>query len=416
MNRTGAMLAGLFAFAVAARGTDDFIDRVDDALGMSAFHDNVRARLSGTLDLEGYNLQQPAPSLIYTDGHTLFSPRLSLFLDAQLGSRVYFYGQSRADRGFDPGEGGGRLRLDEYALRFTPVEGGRLNVQIGKFATFVGNWMLRHGSWENPFITAPLPYTNLTGVWDVVAARTTDQLFTWSSVTPAPSHGGDYFVKERSMPIVWGPSYATGAAIFGKVGKFSYAAEVKNAGLSSRPEAWDADRGQWEHPTWSGRVGYQPNEMWSLGASASAGSYLQPVAASSIAPGTTLDGYRETVFAQDLGFAWHHVQLWAELYEASFKIPRVGEANTFAYYVETKVKMTPQFFLALRWNQQLFSTLSPRRGTPMRWGRDVWRMDFGPGYRFTPHTQFKLQYSLQHESADLRDLGHMVAAQFTVRF
>jgi hypothetical protein len=400
----------------AGLGSDDFLDRVDDALTTSAFNHAVRARLSGTLDLEGYSLQQPAPSLIYTDGRALFNPRLSLFLDAQLGPRLYFYAQSRVDRGFDPGDGGARLRLDEYALRFTPANGGRLSFQIGKFATFVGNWPLRHGSWDNPFITAPLPYTNLTGIWDIIAARTTDQLFAWASVTPAPSRGGDYLFKERSVPVVWGPSYATGAAIFGQLGKFNYAVELKNTSLSSRPETWDADRAPWQHPTWSGRVGFQPNPMWSLGVSASAGTYLQPLAAHTLAPGTTLDGYRETVIAQDVSFAWHHVQLWAECYETSFNIPRVGSANTFAYYVETKLKLTPQSFLALRWNQQLFSRLSTRTGTSIRWGRDVWRVDFGPGYRFTPHIQFKLQYSLQHESADMRDLGHMVAGQFTVRF
>lgn len=416
MKRTALLFAGLVAAAALARGADDFLDRVDEALTTGAFHDTVRARLSGTLDLEGYTLEQPAPSLIYTDGHTLFSPRLSLYLDAQLGPRVYFYAQSRADRGFDPGEGGLRQRLDEYAVRFTPTNGGMFNLQLGKFATFVGNWTSRHGSWDNPLVTAPLPYANLTGIWDVVAARTTDQLFQWAGVVPAPSRGGDYLFKERSVPVIWGPSYATGAALFGRLGKFHYAVELKNASLSSRPDTWDADRAQWQHPTWSGRLGYQPNPMWSFGASASAGSYLQLSAAPTIAPRTTLDGYRETVFAQDLAFAWHHWQVWAECYETRFAIPRVGQANTVAYYVETKMKFTPQCFLALRWNEQLFSTLSDRFGREMRWGRDVWRMDFGPGYRFTPHMQFKLQYSLQHERADVRDLGHTVAGQLTMRF
>jgi hypothetical protein len=51
-----------------------------------------------------------------------------------------------------------------------------------------------------------------------------------------------------------------------------------------------------------------------------------------------------------------------------------------------------------------------------RWGRDLWRMDAGLGYRFTPHTQLKLQYSLQHEDDGPRDLGHLLGVQFTLRF
>jgi predicted porin len=210
-----------------------------------------------------------------------------------------------------------------------------------------------------------------------------------------------------SLPIIWGPSYASGAALFGGIGKFDYAVEMKNAALSSRPEVWDAAQTQWQHPTFSGRLGYRPDVSWNLGFSASTGSYLQPLAAPTLAAGYNLDDYRETVLGQDLGFAWHHFQFWSEVYRARFEIPRVGFADTTAYYLEAKLKFTPQFFGALRWNQQLFGTVRDSNGSPVPWGRDVWRIDLGFGYRFTPHTQFKVQYSWQHEDADLhRFPGH----------
>src|SRR3979411_1400736 len=137
---------------------DDFLDRVDTALSISSFQDNLRARLSGTLDLEIYHFEQPAPGLINSSIDTLFNPRLTLFLDAQIGSQIYFFAQSRLDRGFDPSNRGAQVRLDEYALRFTPWEDGRLTVQIGKFATVVGNWVPLDLSWENTLIYAPLAY------------------------------------------------------------------------------------------------------------------------------------------------------------------------------------------------------------------------------------------------------------------
>jgi hypothetical protein len=49
---------------------------------------------------------------------------------------------------------------------------------------------------------------------------------------------------------------------------------------------------------------------------------------------------------------------WAEFYEARFEVPNVGDADTFAYYVEAKYKFTPQLFGAVRWNQQLFNTIN----------------------------------------------------------
>ncbi len=73
----------LLACTVHAFDVDDFLERLDSTLTLSAFHDVLRARLSGTLDLEFYNFQQPAPGLIDSGIDNLFNPRLSLFLDAQ---------------------------------------------------------------------------------------------------------------------------------------------------------------------------------------------------------------------------------------------------------------------------------------------------------------------------------------------
>src|SRR4029450_9659308 len=75
-------------------------------------------------------------------------------------------------------------------------------------------------------------------------------------------------------------------------------------------------------------------------------------------PGRDTGDYREFVLGQDISFAWHHLQLWAEFYEARFEVPNVGDADTFAYYVEAKYKFMPQLFGAVRWNQQLFNTIN----------------------------------------------------------
>ena len=78
--------------------------------------------------------------------------------------------------------------------------------------------------------------------------------------------------------------------------------------------------------------------------------------------GTSFGDYRQFLLGQDISFALHHLQLWAEFYEVRFQVPRIGDVDTFAYYLEAKYKFTPQFFAALRWNQQLFSDDSNRTG------------------------------------------------------
>src|SRR5216110_336799 len=214
----------LFACTACAFDIDESLDRLDNALTITAFDGNLRARLSGTIDIEFYNFQQPAPGLIDSEIDNLFNPRLTLFLDAQLGSQIYFFAQTRIDRGFDPSNHGAQIRLDEYALRITPWEDGRFTLQAGKFATVVGNWVPRHLSWDNPFINAPLVYENVTAIQD-----------RYAPFSPADFIYSPYYLQKYEFnPVIWGPSYGSGLSISGKLGRFDYAIEMKNASLSSR--------------------------------------------------------------------------------------------------------------------------------------------------------------------------------------
>jgi len=386
-------------------GVDDWIDGFEEHLSLSGFDRKVGLHLSGALDLEGYAFRHPAPGLIESNHDFLLNPRLTLFLDGQLGPKIYLFAQARLDRGFDPADASAQVRLDEYALRVTPWDDGRLNIQAGKFATVVGKWTSRHDSWDNPFITAPLPYENLTSIWDMVAADSPTTLLEW--------YDSEKYLR---LPIVWGPSYTTGLAVSGRLGEFDYAAEVKNAPLSSRPQAWDLGEVDFSHPTFSGRLGWKPNPAWDVGFSASTGSYLLPEASGMLPSGKGLGDYRQVTLAQDISYAWHHWQIWAEVFENRFEIPLVGNADAAAYFIEAKYKFTPQFFGAVRWNQEVFNCFPYEDGSRIPWSYNSWRVDAALTYRFTTHIQAKLQYSfLRQERADHPD-QNLVAAQFTVRF
>src|SRR5213083_192589 len=316
----------ILACTACAFDIDDALDRLDSTLTISGFQDNFRARLSGTVDLEFYNFQQPAPGLIDSEIDNLFNPRLTLFLDAQVGSQVYFFAQARLDRGFDPSDHGADVRLDEYALRITPWQDGRFTLQVGKFATVVGNWVPLHLSWDNPFINAPLVYENITAISDK-AAPASPQDFVGSFEADA---------KYEFNSVIWGPSYATGISVSGRLGRFDYAAEMKNSALSSRPESWNATETDFDHPSFNARLGVRPNQIWNFGFSASDGAYFRPEAEPTLPRGRGIGDFRELVLGQDVSFAWHHLQVWAEFYETRFQVPNVGNADTCAYYVEAK--------------------------------------------------------------------------------
>lgn len=405
MKALSALVLLLWISSASAFEIDDFFDRLDNALTVTALRDSLRARVSGTIDLEAYNFEQRAPALIDSKSDDLFNPRLTLFLDVQYGSQIYFFAQSRLDRGFDPSNHGAQVRLDECAFRITPWDDGRFTLQIGKFATVVGNWVQRHLSWENPFVDAPVVYENVTAVSDKSApASRLNFLQRFDNA------------KYAFNPVIWGPNYASGASVSGRIGWFDYAAEIKSASLSSRPESWNVTENGFNDPSFNARVGFRPNEAWNFGVSAGEGAYFRPEAEATLPSGHDIDDYREFVIGQDVSFALHHLQLWAEFYEARFEVPRVGDADTFAYYLEAKYKFTPHLFGALRWNQQIFNKIDNGKGGSIRWNQNLTKIDLAAGYRFTSHMQLKMQYSFQQETTGGEDDNHIVAAQFTIRF
>jgi hypothetical protein len=399
---SGSVLAVVLANSACAQ---ELLDTLDESLHLQTRNGYVRADLTGLLDLEGYYIDGAPPGLIFSDDKFFFNPRLSLFLDTKIGQHLYSLLQVRFDRGFDPGaDRDGDARFEEYLLRYTPFDEPILNIQAGKFATVVGNWVPRHLSWENPFINAPLPYENVTIVSDLSSPASTAGFL-------ARRNRADQ--KADWVPIIWGPSYATGASIFGRVEHFDYAAEIKNSALSSRPEAWDPLEVQWDHPTVSGRVGVRPNTAWNIGANASYGAYLLPNA--NLPAGASLGDFNQLTVGSDISFAWHHLQIWGEAFASRFEVPNVGDVESLAYYVEAKYKFNSAWFGALRWNQQYFDEI-PVAGFDERWDRDAWRAEAAITYRYSRHLQAKLQYSFHHQNGPFQQGEHLVATQLTVKF
>ncbi len=395
----------LLVFETAAQ-CQQWLDAVDNSLTLKSHNGFFSAELSGLLDLEGYYVDQRPPGLLFED-ESFFNPRLSLFLDSHLGDHFYVFVQARLDHGFDPGEADFEARADEYLLRWIPWTDGTLNLQFGKFATVVGSWVQRHDSWQNPLITAPLPYENLTPASD-------DDIPSSPADFLARKHLPDQ--KDSWLPIIWGPVYATGWGLFGTIGKVDYAFDIKNAPLSSHPYSWDLSDSLWRYPTLSGRLGIRPGPAWNNGVSLSVGPYLSTDAAGSLPSGKGLSDYDQFTVGYDLSYAHAHWQFWSEVFLSRFEVPNVGNADLLAYYVEAKYKITSGLYAAARWNQTFYATIDNGLGGQEPWGNDMYRIDFALGYRFTRHLQTKLQYSFGHRQAELQQGEQLVAAQVTVKF
>jgi hypothetical protein len=392
-------------FAISAQA-QELLDDLESTLSLKTSDGFFRSDLTGLLDLEGYYVDQRPPGLLYDD-ESFFNPRLTFFLDTRLGPHLYTFVQARLDRGFDPGQKDFDARLDEYLLRWTPWNDSRLNLQFGKFATVVGSWVQRHDSWQNPLITAPLPYENLTPVsYDYIPASPGYFL--------ARRHVPDQ--KDSWLPILWGPVYATGWELFGTMGKLDYALDLKNAAISSNPDQWDLNSSLWRYPTVSGRLGFRPVPEWNHGVSFSLGPYLSPEVSTALPAGKGINDYDQFTLGYDVSHAWHQWEWWGEVFLTRFEVPNVGDADLAAYYLEAKYKITAGLFAAARWNQELYGTVGNGLGGQETWGNDMYRIDLALGYRFTRHLQTKLQYSFGHRTGSLQQGEQLLAAQVTLQF
>ena len=56
----------------------------------------------------------------------------------------------------------------------------------------VGNWVPRHHLWQNPFLNAPLPYENVTGLWDASTPASVVTLLNWAKLGPTAGPSDPY--------------------------------------------------------------------------------------------------------------------------------------------------------------------------------------------------------------------------------
>lgn len=392
--------------ALADASAQEFLDAWGERLVYTSADGNVQAHLSVSADLTLFAAEPPAQGLLITDDDFFLQPGLSLFLDAQLWKRVLLHGALRADRGFDPGsEPDGQVRLDEFFLQLRVSDAEEVSLRAGKYATVFGNWAPRHLPWDNPLITAPNPYDDLIPITDGAAPAS---LAAFAARRNRPAN------KDGWVPIVWGPSYATGAAVLGRIDAFDYALEVKNVALSSPPQTWDGiGNGFQTRPTVSARLGLLPAPEWALGSSFSRGPYMQKSAQASLPTGTSVNDFDQTTWGVDVAYAHRGWQVWSELIYATFDVPRVGRVDVLSGYIEAKCKITSQFWTALRLNQSWFGDIP---GLSVSWDRNTSALDLGLGYRYSTHIEAKLQYSFAHQQGGDTDGSHLLAAQVVVQF
>lgn len=119
---TRTVIAVLVNASAALSIQGELLEDVEKRLSFAAFEGRLRLKLSGTLDSEAYNVGKPAPALVFTRNNFLVNSRLTVYLDGKFDSELYWFVEARVDRGFDPGDAGVEVWLDEYAIRIAKCD------------------------------------------------------------------------------------------------------------------------------------------------------------------------------------------------------------------------------------------------------------------------------------------------------
>lgn len=342
---------------------------------------------------------EPGPALFETDDSAFIAPRLLLDVDASAGEHWFAHVSVSADRGFDPlSHENGEVRVDEISVRWQAFDDQRLNLQIGRFPTAFGASQSGHDFFENPFMLAPLPYSQIVGVNTRNPAAISAAAIGARANGTAPPVSS--LSKDNWASVIWGPSYATGASVFGSSARFDYAAEVKNSMLSAHPDSWRGNG--FEDPSWTARLGYRPDAAWAFGVSASRGPWLEDNA-----PGIDRGDFPQTTLGLDGRWSHGRLILTSEVILSEFETPDAGDLRTASWFVGGRWKVSPGVWLATRFGQTLANDAEAPTGNDIPWQPDVWRAELAAGWRVTPSLLLKASYAFTHTDDDAEAGGQL---------
>lgn len=372
---------------------------------------------SGSIKATTYVADSPVQGFGKFDEDVFFDPRLELSLDALFDDYWFFHATARIDRGFDIGDDpdDGDIRIDELLLRYRPLGDNRLNIQLGKQTTVFGTWAQTHDFHDDPFILPPLAYGQIIGIGVQNPGALAPAAILGREQGTRP---GIFDTKKRLWGgTIWGPIYSTGLSAFGSVGDFSYGFEMKNVGLSSHPDQWDYEPGDFDSPSFAGRVAWRPNAAWTAGVSFARGPYLDPDAEQFLPPGFDRGDLAHTAIGLDLRYSAGDWIFSGEVIGSEFETLDAGDLRSLSYHVQARYKVHPGFWIAARIGQTLNNDARGPAGESVEWSPDLLRSELAAGYRITADTLVKAHYANTVSTSNLDGPGeHIFGLGISYRF
>jgi hypothetical protein len=350
----------------------------EQPISMAGGHVVVGAEISGTFAPEDPGFYN------YTsyEFSTLRNFRLGVSAELRANDRIQLLGEIRLDQG--------RV-FEAYGLflRVRPWPARRFDLQAGRVPpTFGAMTRSAYGS-GNLLIGQPLAYQYLTSLRSDALPENTDDLLRmrgrgWLANFPIGNTADG-----PGLPMVNTSRWDTGVQAHGVVRMFEWTGSITTGSLSD-PRLNDNNGGR----QFAGRVVARPHASLALGASASAGAWLNRELADEVAAANDVLSARQRAFGGDAEYSAGPVLLRGEVFRSTWNMPSVttptfdGPLVATSILVEGRYKIAPGLYAAARGDRIDFSEI---RGSRLRetWDADTWRLEAGLGYSIVRNITLK---------------------------
>lgn len=346
------------------------------AVAATPAHAQAGILLQGIADAELWKTDARSALLARNDGRIAPLGRLELWTAVGLPAHLTLYAMGEFEGG--PAVDETEAELEQAGLRW--ARSPALVVDAGMLVSPVGAWAGRRLSNRNPLVGGPdaYPVTYPIGV----------QL--------------------------------SGARALGRTVTVDWRAAVVSLPVSR--DGYTPDPGSRARPALG--LGISPLTGVHLGASWTAGSYLDDATPAGYLAQRPWHAYEQRLLAVDLQASRGYAELWAELARSAYDVPgRAEPVRGTAGYVEARWTFTPRLYVAARAERNLYPFIQPLDDVDdwIATSTDLRDLEAGLGFRPSADQLVKISWRRDNWVVDgaLRDIlpnGYAVAMQLSQSF
>jgi hypothetical protein len=309
----------------------------------------------------------------YTDYETsaIRRVRAGATIEVRATDHIAFLTEIRAETG---------AGVTPYAwyVRISPLASQLLDIQAGRIPPVFGTFARRSYPQDNPLIGSPQTYQYLTSVRPDAVPATADDLLKMKGRGWLVRYPVGNTAPHNGVPTIAAERWDTGVQI--RVGPPALEGAVSyTAGSLSDPRVGDNNGGG----QIAGRVAWHPVPAFTVGVSAARGVFVADNVREA-RPDAPPGDDDQRAFGIDAEASWGRWLFRGEYVANSWRVPPldapriVDPLGSRAGYLETKVRLHPRLYAAVRGDLMRFTAIEGSGGVET-WEADVLRLEYGVG-------------------------------------